>query len=608
LTSTFQILFPRLRRAAAQLPYLPRTLALVWDAAGRWTAAWAAVLLIQGLLPVATVYLTRSVVNRLVAVFRTHGDPAALAAAATPAIAIAAVLLATELLRGAANWIRTAQADLVQDHITALIHRKSAAADLAFYEWPDFYDHLHRARAEASYRPVALLESLGSLLQNGITLVAMGAVLVPFGIWIPGALLLATLPAFFVVLRYAVEQHQWRVRTTADDRRTWYYDWLLTTGETAAELRLFGLGDFFQSLYGGLRARLRRERLDLARRQSLAELAAGAAALVLSTAALAWTGWRAICGLISLGDLALFYQAFQQGLRLMHTLLENVGQLYANTLFLGNLFEFLGLEPKVVSPAKPSAFPAPLREGIRFQDVTFRYPGSERPALDRFSLSIPAGRIAALVGPNGAGKTTLLKLLCRFYDPGSGAITLDGMDLRDFSVEDLRSQLTVLFQEPVHYNATARQNIALGDLASAPPQAAIEAAAEAAGADGAIRRLPRAYDHLLGKWFEDGAELSVGEWQRVALARAFLRQAPILILDEPTSSMDPWAEADWLDRFRRLAAGRTALLITHRFTTAMLADVIHVMDVGRIVESGAHAELISRGGRYAQWWAAQRIR
>jgi ATP-binding cassette subfamily B protein len=451
LSQLFQILFPRLRKGAAQLPYLPRALALVWRAAGRWTVAWAALLLAQGLLPVATVYLTRAVVNRLVAVFRSHGDPAALRAAAIPAIAIAAILVATELLRGAANWIRTAQADLVQDHITALIHQKSAAADLAFYESPDFYDHLHRARSEVSYRPVALLETLGSLLQNGITLLAMGAVLVPFGIWIPAALLLATFPALFVVLRYAVEQHQWHLRTTSDERRTWYYDWLLTTGETAAELRLFGLGDHFQALYQHLRARLRRERLDLARRQSLAELAAGAAALAFTAGALAWMVWRAIRGLISLGDLALFYQAFQQGLRLMRTMLENVGQLYANTLFLGNLFEFLALEPCVVSPPSPYPMPAPLREGIQFRDITFRYPGSDRCALENFNLSIPAGCIAAIVGPNGAGKSTLLKLLCRFYDPGSGSITLDGTDLRDFAVEDLRRRLTVLFQEPVHY-------------------------------------------------------------------------------------------------------------------------------------------------------------
>lgn len=608
MNELFQVLFPRLRRAAAHLPYVPRALALVWHAAGRWTVAWGAVLLAQGLLPVATVYLTRAAVNRLVAVFRSHGDPAALRAALIPAIGIAAVLLATELLQGIANWIRTAQADLVQDHITALIHQKSTAADLAFYESPGFYDHLHRARSEASYRPVALLETLGSILQNGITLLAMVTVLVPFGLWIPAALLLATLPALSVVLRYAVEQHQWRLRVTSDERRAWYYDWLLTTGETAAELRLFGLGDYFQSLYQQLRARLRRERLDLARRQSLAELTAGAAALSLTAGTLAWMVWRAIRGLISLGDLALFYQAFQQGLRLTRTLLENVGQLYANILFLGNLFEFLALEPRIVSPPSPRPMPVRLREGIRFRDITFRYPGSDRCALKSFNLWIPAGRIAAIVGPNGAGKTTLLKLLCRFFDPDSGSITLDGADLRDLSLEDLRRSLTVLFQQPVHYNATASDNIALGDLRGAPPPSAIEAAAESAGAGEAIRRLPRGYDNLLGKWFADGAELSVGEWQRVALARAFLRQAPIIILDEPTSSMDPWAEADWLDRFRRLAVGRTAIVITHRFTTAMLTDEIHVMEAGRIAESGAHSELIASGGRYAQWWAAQRIR
>ncbi len=202
----------------------------------------------------------------------------------------------------------------------------------------------------------------------------------------------------------------------------------------------------------------------------------------------------------------------------------------------------------------------------------------------------------------------MLKLLCRFYDPEAGSVSVDGIDLREFSVEDLRRNITVLFQQPVHYNATAAENIALGDLARNPSAAEIASAAEAAGADAAIGRLPSGYDHLLGKWFADGAELSVGEWQRVALARAFVRRAPILILDEPTSAMDPWAEADWLARFRHLAAGRTAIVITHRFTTAMLADEIHVMEAGRIAESGAHRDLIGRQGRYSEWWAAQGIR
>ncbi|MCL6545540.1 MAG: ABC transporter ATP-binding protein/permease [Bryobacteraceae bacterium] len=607
MRQTLQLLCPRLRKAAAQLPYLHRTLALVWQASGGWTTAWASLLVIQGLLPVATVYLTRAVVDRMVVVFRTQGDPEALRAAAWPALGMALVWLLSEGLRAVAGYIRTAQADLVQDHITALIHRQSVQADLAFYESPEFYDHLHRARAEAAYRPVALLETLGGLFQNGLTLIAMAAVLSAFSPWIPVLLLLCTLPALLVVLRYAVEQHQWRRRVTPHERRTWYYDWLLTSSDTAAELRLFGLGEHFHNLYQALRARLRRERLDLALRQSLAELGAGAAALVLSAGALIWMAWRAVRGLVSLGDLALFYQAFQQGLRLMRAMLENVGQLYSNILFLGNLYEFLALRPQVVSPPEALPVPRPLRDGVRFCDVSFCYPGSERPALDGFNLTVPAGTIAAVVGPNGAGKTTLLKLLCRFYDPQSGIIRIDGTDLRSFSLEDLRRNLTVLFQQPVRYSATARENIVLGDSASAPSEPSIRQAAQAAGAEESILRLPHGYDTLLGKWFEEGAELSTGEWQRLALARAFLRPAPLIILDEPTSSMDPWAEADWLERFRRLAQGRTALIITHRFTTAKLADVIHVMEAGRICESGTHRELVARGGRYASWWAAQRI-
>jgi ATP-binding cassette subfamily B protein len=322
---------------------------------------------------------------------------------------------------------------------------------------------------------------------------------------------------------------------------------------------------------------------------------------------MAWMVWRAMRGLISLGDLALFYQAFQQGLQLMRALLENVGQLYTNILFLGNLFEFLALKPAVVSPPSPRPAPAPLREGVRFSGVRFRYPGSDRLALDGFDLFVPAGRVVAVVGPNGAGKSTLLKLLCRFYDPEAGSVSLDGVDLRQFPVDGLRRSITVLFQQPVHYNASVRGNIAFGDLAGAPPDAAIKAAAEAAGADSAICRLPEGYDNLLGKWFAEGAELSVGEWQRVALARAFVRRAPLIILDEPTSAMDPWAEADWLERFRRLASGRTAIVITHRFTTAMLADEIHVMEAGRIAQSGTHQDLLAGAGRYAEWWAAQRL-
>jgi ATP-binding cassette subfamily B protein len=603
-TGTRSPLTPRLRKLLAQLPYLPRALALVWSAARGWTLAWVVLLVIQGLLPVATVYLSRTLVNRLAAAVGRGADWASVRPLAVPAALLGATLLLIDVLRGLTGWVRTAQAEFLNDHVTERIHRQSLAADLAYYEWPEFYDHLHRARGEAGYRPVALLESLGSLLQNGITLGAMAAVLIPYGAWLPPVLLASTLPALWVVLDFTLRQHQWRRRTTPDERRIWYYDWVLTAGETAAEVRLFGLGGHFQGLFQALRRRLRGERLQMARRQVAAELGASTIALVATGGTLAWMIGQALRGRATLGDLALFAQAFQQGQRLMHALVQNVGQFYANSLFLGNLFEFLALRPTVADPPHPRPVPASVREAIRFEGVTFRYPGAGRPALEDFHLSVPAGQLVALVGPNGAGKSTVIKLLARFYDPEAGRITLDGVDLRALSQDELRGRIAVLFQAPVHFNATVAENIALGDLGRGIA-AEVREAARAAGADEIIARLPRGYDQLLGNWFESGTELSGGEWQRIALARAFLRRAPILALDEPTSALDPWAEADWLARFRTLAAGRTALIITHRFTTAMHADTIHVMAGGRVVESGDHRQLLARGGRYAESWARQ---
>jgi ATP-binding cassette subfamily B protein len=289
----------------------------------------------------------------------------------------------------------------------------------------------------------------------------------------------------------------------------------------------------------------------------------------------------------------------------MRSLLGNVSQIYSNTLFLEQLFAFLDLKAQVTDPVDARPIPTGVTRGITFRNVTFRYPGAERPALQDFTLTIPANKVVAIVGANGAGKSTLLKLMCRLYDPESGRVELDGVDVRHLPVNELRRMITVLFQFPVAYQATAAQNIELGDLHAAPGAREIKNAARAAGVDDAISRLARGYDTHLGKWFADGAELSGGEWQKVAMARAFLRQAPIIILDEPTSFMDSWAEADWFDRFRALAQGRAGLIITHRFTIAMRADNIHVMDEGRIVESGSHQELLASGGLYAQSWLAQ---
>jgi ATP-binding cassette subfamily B protein len=595
----------KLKEVHRQLSYWPRTLRLIWQGAPKWTSAWAVLLVIQGFLPALSIYLTKLLVDHLVLAINAKGQwqevwPTLILVGIT-----ATVMLLADVLQGLSDWIRTAQSELIQDHIKNLTHHQAVTLDLSFYESSDYHDLLERVRSEASSRPLALLESCGSLIQNGLTLIAMAVVLMTYNPLLPLILLLSTAPAFYVVLRFDRRYHDWWRQTTSDRRRIEYCDFLLTHHQAATELRLFNLGSQFQSTYKRLRTGLRTARLAQLRKQSIAKLAAGTAALTVAGGTMIWMVYRAFQGLITIGDLALFYQAFNRGQGLMRSLLNSVGQVYTNTLFLEHLFTFLDINPKLSNPDDPAPILATLKEGIQFKSVTFRYPGSARAALQDFSFYIPAGKVIAIVGPNGAGKSTLLKLICRFYEQEAGNIEIDGVDIRQFSETTLRQMLTVLFQFPLNYHATVAENITFGDLATANDRAAIESAARSAGAHQFITELPDGYDTMLGKWLANGVELSGGEWQRIAMARAFVRRSPIIILDEPTSFMDSWAEAEWFERFRALAENRTAIIITHRFTIAMRADVIYVMDKSEIVESGSHHELLSQEGLYARSWAAQ---
>lgn len=593
----------KLREGLAQLPYLPRALSLVAETAGRWTLTWAVLLAIQAVLPVGIVLVTRRLVDAVVEVNAGHGggsyrEPLLFASL------MAALLVATEIVRAVSGWVRTTQSEMVGDAIRERIQQKAAGVDLAFYDTPEYFDRLHRARFDAQSKPAALVENLGTLLQGGLTLLAMGAVLLGYAWWLPLVLLISTLPALAVVMRAIVLRHDWAVRSTMDQRRSAYYEHLQSTRACFPEVRLYGLSDHFRSSFRALRASLRGQRIDLARSEAGARVVAGLFGLLMLGAALGWMLWDALQGRISLGQLAMYGQAFLQGQRLLRSTLENLSQIYSNLLFLGNLYEFLELEPTVVDPPTPVALPSPIVRGIRFDDVSFAYPTSNRPALEHFSLEVPAGATVALLGRNGAGKSTLFKLLLRFYDPDEGTVSLDGVDLTAVAQAELRRRIAVLFQTPLEFSTTVARNIAYGDLHLGDDVQAVARAIDAAGARGLIDRLSDGESTMLGPWF-GGTELSLGEWQRIALSRAFLRDADIVLLDEPTSAMDSWGESEWLAAFKNHVRHRTTMVITHRLTTARHADIIHVLDSGRIVESGTHDELVKLSGPYGTAWAYQ---
>jgi ATP-binding cassette subfamily B protein len=577
----------------------------VWEASARWTSVWGVVLFVQGLLPAASVYLTKWVLDAGKEAVGQGLEWENVLLLLIPALLMAGVMLATRVLESVTSWVQTAQSELVQDHIQGLVQAKAVDVDVKFYESSAYYDLMNQATAGASSKPLELTTQLGMLIQSSITVVSIAALLVPYGWWVPLALLVSTAPALFVVIRYNRAYHAWWSESTSDRRRASYYHLLLTNDWAAAEVRLYGLGDGFRAAYQAVRAKLRGEHLSHLRRQALAHFGAGVSALVVTGGVMAWLVGRALTGTATLGDLGLFYQAFSRGQGLMKTLLGSAGKIYTNALFLDHLFRFLEIEPSIAAPTSPHPVPEKLTQGIRFENVTFRYPGAETPALLNFNVFIPAGRTVALVGPNGVGKSTLIKLLCRFYDPESGRVTIDGVDLRAFDPAELRRRISILFQTPVHYQATAADNIAYGDVETPTDPRRLRRAAREGLADSFLDPLPDGYDTHLGKWFGNGTDLSGGQWQRVCLARAFYRDAPIIVLDEPTSAMDSWAESEWLKRFGTLARGRTGLVVTHRFTTAMHADVIYVMQGNAVVESGSHEDLITAGGPYAQSWQAQ---
>ena len=585
---------------------LPAFIALLWRTSRRLTVASLALRLLRATLPVATLFVAKLIIDEVV---RLGAHPAAMPDALTSRLA---VLLAAELalalladaLGRAVTLFDSLLSDRFSDATSLHLMQHAASLDLRDLEDSDIQDQLDRARRQASGR-TGMISQLFSIGQDSITLASFAAGIAAYTPWLILLLAAALVPAFLGELRFNAESYALSAYRTAERRELDYLRQIGASTGTAKEVKLFGLNAFLIDRYRTVSAVIRGENDAFARRRALAGAGLAALGTLGYYVAYAYLAWRTVTGALTVGDLTFLAASFQRLRTLLAGLLSGVSTLASQALYLQDLFDFLQVHPTITSPPNGLAFPTEIRTGLSFEDVGFRYPGAAHWAVRNLSFTVSAGRVVALVGENGAGKTTLVKLLTRLYDPDEGRILLDGRDLREYDLDSLRAGIGVIFQDFVRYDFSAGDNIAVGRIARRDDRARIAAAARASRADEVVGRLERGYDQQVGRRFKTGVELSGGEWQKVAIARAYMRDAALLILDEPTAALDARAEFEVFQRFKSLSVGRTAVLISHRFSSVRMADWIVVIADGRVAEAGTHAELLALDGRYAELFELQ---
>ncbi len=502
-------------------------------------------------------------------------------------------------LRAGRGAVSSILGDLFTNRTNLMILEKSETLDISYFENAAFYDRLENAQREAREGPMQIVTESFAVVQNAITLLTLIAVLYTIAWWIVLVVIVTTLPALLVEVKFSRERFRLQTWRSPEVRRLGYFRWLITNDDYIKELRIFDLGRHLIDIYRTTFDKFFGENRSLTLRSARATAALQFVGAAASGGVFAYVAYQVVLGTLRIGALGTYYIAYQQTVEATNQLLQGITRIYERGLFVNNFFEFLEFEPLVEPGIEAQRLPRPIGKGIEFRDVHFTYPGTETPVLEGVSFKIEPGQTVAVVGANGAGKTTLVKLISRFYERNAGEILIDGVDIRDYDVHDLRTQIGVIFQDYGRYQETAATNVGYGSLPDMADQKRIERAADLSGAHEVIADLPDGYDTQLGRWFRGGVNLSIGQWQKIALARGFMRDAQLLILDEPTSSLDVQSEHEVFERFRELTRDKMAILISHRFTTVRMADRILVIDGGQIIENGTHEELVRLGGTYA---------